>query len=120
MSDNKADYDRDDQQGTTNQPGASSDLLVVEHNSVDVRAVELVFTATAANFFDVVERDQDGSNPTTIKSYRLDSGGQIRISESFEEPIFDLGTDREIALQNRNDDSSGDVSASYSFYERRE
>ena len=88
--------------GIVDDPGAGSDLLVIETENGG-KLVTFEFGATEANFFNVVIRDEDtGANPLTKKVYRLYADGQYVDVESFDEPILEWGAGKEIAITNED------------------
>lgn len=87
--------------GIVNDPAAGSDLLVIETTNGG-KLVTFEFGATEANFFNVVIRDLDGSNPVTKKVYRLYADGQYVDAETFDEPILEWGASKEIAITNED------------------
>jgi hypothetical protein len=83
-----------------------TDLAVIELDQSG-QLTSLRITTETAEVFDVVLRDQDGSNPTTVKTFvgsDLDEG-------DFEEPVVrEVGASSEIAVINRaqlNDEDVG-------------
>ena len=85
--------------GIVNDPGAGSDLLVIETENGG-KLVTFEFGATEANFFNVVIRDIGGPAEPPKKVYRLYADGQYVDAESFDEPILEWGAGKEIAITN--------------------
>jgi hypothetical protein len=88
---------------STSGTASSGDLVVIEVTK-DSQLSHLSITAGEKNDFEVVRRDQDGSNETTKLSYHTDS-----LQEgSFRFPVLDeIGASKEVAVKLLADGSSG-------------
>lgn len=96
--------------GTT---ALDTDLVVIEADQSS-HLTNLRITAESPELYDVVVRDQDGSNPTVEKSIYgsdLDEG-------DFEEPVVrEIGANKEVAIINRAQLPSEDIAVNLVLHE---
>lgn len=100
----ESDYSTSYESETANGDGADSDLLVYE-NTYKARLSNLHITGPDAQDFEVVVRDQDGSNSTTKKFLANVQDANLG---NFDDPVLEWGANQELAIINSSALSADD------------
>lgn len=87
-------------EGDATGASAGANILTVE-TDYQCKLTRLEIQSDRDDFFNLIVRDQDGSNPVTRNSFRIPSGGgEAHRKGTFDDPIMNWGAKREITIQN--------------------
>lgn len=85
--------------GTANDPGAGTTLVGPVEYTTSAVLTYLKIDSGEANWFDLVELDQDGANAETLDRVRKSSDGELVLDGDVENPVLDLNADQEFEVQ---------------------
>lgn len=96
MTHTRDDFQTNFESQTVNGTSADSDLLVFE-NTYKARLSKLDIVGADAQDYELVVRNQDGTNSTTKRVY----ASQQNVERgSFDEPVLEWGANQELAVRN--------------------